>query len=76
MVIETEIIYLVVYNIIMQKSTITTFIGLFGGSWITGYLLANNIISDSLLVMIPVWVISIVIVGTIAVMIIGDESNE
>ena len=76
MVIETEVIYLVVYNIIVQKSTITTFIALFGGSWITGYLLANNIISDSLLVMIPVWVISIVIVGTIAVMIIGDESNE
>ena len=59
----------------MKQSSITTFIGLFGGSWITGYLIANRIISDSLFVMIPVWIISIIIVGTIAVMIIGDEGS-
>ena len=59
----------------MKQSTITTFIGLFGGSWITGYLLANEIISDGLFVMIPVWIISIIIVGTIAVMVIGDEGS-
>lgn len=51
-------------------------IGIFGGLWITGYLIANRIISDGFFTMLIVLIISITVVGTIAVMVIGDESNE
>ena len=50
-------------------------IGIFGGSWITGYLIANRIISDGFFTMLIVWIISITVVGTIAVMVIGDEGS-
>ena len=59
----------------MKQSTITMIIGIFGGSWITGYLIANRIISDGFFTMLIVWIISITVVGTIAVMVIGDEGS-
>ena len=57
----------------MKKSTISILVALFGGSWITGYMMAHGIIGDGFFISMFVLIISIIIVGTIITMIIGDD---
>ena len=57
----------------MKKSTISILVALFGGSWITGYMMAHGIIGDGFFISMFVLIISIIVVGTIVTMIIGDD---